>query len=272
MNRSLLLRCDTLQYYCPAWQECVRCSEYQISVGNHALWIVGSSASVITESFYVDNATILNIYFDINYIASVFDVDFDSRIDIMIYVNNNMIFYRRIGVTGKGNSRIVVDVGKKVSGNVFIKYDISVRADSGYFTWVFSYPTVVYEYNPPSTVARLHVETYPSGATVYIDGKNYGKSPVTADVSEGYHEITAELTGYRLKECYNSVKTDSTCRVYANAGEVNYVSVELEEIPAPSPVDAITTTITALPHMLIILMIFPVMNMLISYVSGMSRD
>jgi len=272
MPSSVLnLKCDTLEYYCPAWQECVECSSSLLRVGNHAAWALGSSATVETYSTSLSNATILSVQLNIVFDGGIFDADFDSYIKISLYVDGNEVYNYRKKITGLPNSTIVFDVGKKVNGKVSVKYEVSVRALSGYIIWSFSSPVIIYEYNPPSTVARLSVDTHPSGATVYVDGNIAGTSPVTLDVSEGYHEISAELTGYRLNNCVNSTKTDSTCRAYCKAGEITHVVLEFEKIPAPTPVEAVTTLLNVLPHLLIMVTIAPLMTAVMNIVSQIGK-
>jgi len=268
---SLLFNTVTLQHYCPAWQECVECSSDVLRVGNHVAWALGSSATVETYSTYLSDATILSIQLNITLDAGMFDIDFESYVRIFLYVDGTEVYSYRKNITGLSYSKIMFDVGAKVNGRVSVKYEVGVRAACGYIIWSFSNPTIIYEYNPPSTVARLTVETHPSGATVYVDGSRAGTSPVTLDVSEGYHEISAELAGYMLKNCVNSTKTDSMCRVYCKAGEVTHVVLELEQIPAPTPVEAVTTLLNVMPHLLIMVTIAPLMTAVMNMVSQIGK-
>jgi hypothetical protein len=75
----------------------------------------------------------------------------------------------------------------------------------------------------PSTIGRdsgaLTVDSRPPGATVVVDGKAVGQTPLTlSDVSEGMHSVSIELTGY------NSVTTS----VRVAAGQKNRVAASLE--------------------------------------------
>jgi len=270
-SASLIFNTSTLEYYCPAWQECVECGSELLRVGNHAAWALSSSATVETYSTYLSDATILSVQLNIAFDGGIFDVDFESYIKIFLYVDGNEIYSYRKNITGLPNSTIVFDIGKKVNGRVSVKYEVGVRALTGYIVWNFSNPTIIYEYNPPSTVARLSIDTHPSGATVYVDGNTVGTSPLTLDVDEGYHEISAELTGYRLKNCVNSAKTDSMCRAYCKSGEVTHVVLELEQIPAPTPVEAVTTLFNVLPHLLIMVTIAPLMTAVMNMVSQIGK-
>jgi sulfur carrier protein ThiS len=50
----------------------------------------------------------------------------------------------------------------------------------------------------PAKTAALDIRTKPSGATIYIDGKRSGKTPVSLkDVAPGSHHIKADLPGYQ---------------------------------------------------------------------------
>lgn len=85
---------------------------------------------------------------------------------------------------------------------------------------------------PPPTIARLDIITEPIGAKVYVDGEYVGKSPVTVDVPEGYHDIKAVLSGYTMKSC-SGQKIDDVCRVYTEVGKVTKVTITLTPTPAP---------------------------------------
>lgn len=66
---------------------------------------------------------------------------------------------------------------------------------------------------PEPTTGTLIVESYPKGATVWMDGKEYGDTPDTLyGVSAGNHEIHLELTGYN----------PTTGTAYVTAGEINH--------------------------------------------------
>jgi hypothetical protein len=75
----------------------------------------------------------------------------------------------------------------------------------------------------PGTVGRfvgvLHVDSRPSGATVFVDGKPAGKTPVeVSSVDAGSHALRIELDGYQ--------RWTSAVRVVA--GERNRVTASLE--------------------------------------------
>lgn len=68
------------------------------------------------------------------------------------------------------------------------------------------FPIIITSYEPPSkginpNTATLKIETQPSGATIFINGKRIGTSPVTAtDIEPGVITVRAEIEGYKAQE------------------------------------------------------------------------
>lgn len=48
-----------------------------------------------------------------------------------------------------------------------------------------------------ASTGRLTINTVPAGATVFVGGRQLGRSPVTTDVSYGSHDIKVELAGHK---------------------------------------------------------------------------
>lgn len=258
-STTLYFRCDTLEHYCPAWSNCVECGTGNLKVKNHVAWALGSTASVFTESIYLSNTTVTTIIVNASCDAGIFDRDLDSYIKVYLYEGNELKYFGRADITGQSPRIIYFYPNIKVNGNVKVKYEVGVRAALGEIAWNFTNPTIVYEVTPPPTTARLKIDTIPvNGAKIYVDGEIKGTSPLTIDLQEGEYTISAELENYRLKGCINSSKTDSSCIVYAPAGTVTNVVLELEQIPAPSPADAL---LMVLPFLLLISMMAPIMNL-----------
>jgi len=85
----------------------------------------------------------------------------------------------------------------------------------------------------PPGMGRLDIKTSPSGATIYVDGKIVGKSPIMVDVSPGTHDIKVELSGYKIKEAVGAeVISEDTVRADVGLGEVKTVVVTLEPTAA----------------------------------------
>jgi hypothetical protein len=224
------LDCNSLEYWCPMWQECVSCSADKVSIGNHAFWVAGSSASVYTEPVDLYGVTISTVEVNtwIEEGTSAVDVEWSSTLTLIIYCNNQEIYRNTVNVARAAEVvKYKFNVGKKVSGRVVIKYELSHEAWTGWVRRAWSSPVISYIENPPATVARIHVESYPSGASIYIDNKYVGVAPIDCDTAEGYHDITGVLRGYRLRSCGYMI-TDSSCRVYTRAGEVTSVMLEFE--------------------------------------------
>ena len=267
------LNCNTLEYWCPLWQQCVSCSTDKISIGNHAAWVVGSSASVYTESIYLDNVTIDTIEINtwIEEGTSPADVEWSSTLTLTIYCNDQEIYRDTANAARVIRGVAKFNIGKKVNGRVVIKYELSHQAWTGWVKRAWSNPTIYYTSNPQPSVARLYIDSYPSGAKIYVDGKYIGTAPVTYDTTEGNHDVTGELEGYRLKSCGYATKTDSTCRVYAKAGEVTSVMLEFEQIPQPSVFDALSMFVQVMPVLILMVMISPILNLISSLISSIKR-
>ena len=71
------------------------------------------------------------------------------------------------------------------------------------------------------TTQPVRVKSKPTGAQVFLNGKNIGATPVTAVVSRwGFHRVRIELAGYepyevRLEKHYNDA---ATANVYIGGG------------------------------------------------------
>ncbi len=74
--------------------------------------------------------------------------------------------------------------------------------------------------NTKPTEGTLEISTQPSGADIFVDGVHYGKSPLSARLSEGSHYITAVKKGYRQASTMANVV----------AGRTNSITLNLESI------------------------------------------
>jgi hypothetical protein len=270
---GIRLDCSKLEYWCPLWQECVSCSTNKISIGNHATWVVGSYASVYTEYRYLYDVTIDTVEVNtwIEEGISLLDVELSSTLTLTVFCNNQEIYRYTADVTRVTRGIAKFNVGKRVNGRVVIKYELNHRALSGWVKRAWGSPTVYYTVNPPLSIARLYIDSYPSGAKIYVDGKYIGTAPVTYDTSEGNHDVSGELEGYRLKSCGYATKTDSTCRVYAKAGEVTSVMLEFEPIPPPSVWDTLSMFVQAMPVLILMVMISPILNLVSSLIGSIGK-
>jgi hypothetical protein len=66
---------------------------------------------------------------------------------------------------------------------------------------------------PVQTLGRLVVESKPSGASIYIDGRFLGYTPYTGDVSPGRHTITLQLPGYQPYETTINITPNKTTKI-----------------------------------------------------------
>jgi len=83
----------------------------------------------------------------------------------------------------------------------------------------------------PPGVSRLDIKTLPSGATIYVDGKKVGTSPIMVDVVPGTHDIKIELSGYKVEEAVGAeVISEDTVRATVSMEEVKTVVVSLKPI------------------------------------------
>jgi hypothetical protein len=265
MRTELRYDCTTLDGYCPAWQDCIECSSYSVTVGNHAAWALGSHFDVYTNEVYLGNVTVdyIEIYTPIVEGLSPFDVEYSTEITISVYVNGGLVQTASTSFTGDRTVKFYL--GKKVSGYIKLRVHADLRAALGWKKRAVYRPVVQYTENPPPDKARIYIDSNPSGAAVYVDGKYVGTSPCYVDVSEGYHEVSGELSGYNLKSCGFADKTDSKCRVYAAKGETTTVVLEFEKPQPPSVVDTVSMMVNILPMLMLMLMISPMINL----ISGM---
>ncbi|MFO7883003.1 MAG: PEGA domain-containing protein [Kosmotogaceae bacterium] len=74
--------------------------------------------------------------------------------------------------------------------------------------------------NTKPTEGVLEIKTQPSGADIFVDGVHYGKSPLSARLSEGTHYITAVKKGYKQVSTMANVV----------AGRTNSIALNLESI------------------------------------------
>jgi hypothetical protein len=72
---------------------------------------------------------------------------------------------------------------------------------------------------PPKTEAPLVIESKPSGAAVFLDGRQVGRTPLTFPLVQiGTHSVRITLDGYR----------PWTSPVQVSATETNRVTASLE--------------------------------------------
>ena len=69
------------------------------------------------------------------------------------------------------------------------------------------------------TAYDFHIESNPSGATVYVDGTDWGTAPVTAKLEPGKHQLALEKEGYANTRTFVTVETE---------GEVTIDLISLE--------------------------------------------
>jgi len=262
MEKKLYYDCTTLDEYCPAWQDCIDCSSDAVTVGNHAAWVLGSHFDVDTDEVYLGNVTVdyIEIYTPVVEGLSPFDVEYSTEITIGVYVNGGLVQTASTSFTGDNTVKFYL--GRKVNGYLKLHIHADLRTASGWKKRAVYRPVVQYTENPPPDKARIYIDSNPSGAAVYVDGNYAGTSPCYADVSEGYHEVSGELSGYNLKSCGFSEKTDSKCRVYATRGETTTVVLEFEQPQPPSVMDTISMMVNIFPVLMLMLMISPVVNLI----------
>jgi len=64
----------------------------------------------------------------------------------------------------------------------------------------------------PST-GRARISTTPSNATLYVDGKMVGRSPINVDLDAGNHMVTAYMNGYRTETRQFTIESGKTLDV-----------------------------------------------------------
>ena len=87
----------------------------------------------------------------------------------------------------------------------------------------------------------LSINSFPSGADVYIDGMYYGKTPIEAEVSVGYHELSISKYGYLPQnEDLLIVDGEAASRSY-------YLELEKKEVAASAAVSNYTKAYEPIP-------------------------
>ncbi len=72
----------------------------------------------------------------------------------------------------------------------------------------------------------FHIDSNPSGATVYVDGTDWGTAPITAKLEPGKHQVALEKEGYADARTFVTVETE---------GEVTIDLISLEGREATGP-------------------------------------
>lgn len=80
----------------------------------------------------------------------------------------------------------------------------------------------------------LEITSEPTGAEVYIDGKDYGKTPLSVELPPSEHNVTLKMKGYR----------EHTIKVEVKAGETTSINVKLEKKTETSGTSETTSTST----------------------------
>jgi hypothetical protein len=109
----------------------------------------------------------------------------------------------------------------QVSLSGYQPYSTTASVSGGKSTYVFASLTP----SAPSTGSIYAVST-PQGASVYVDGVNYGPAPqIAAGLTPGYHQVRLSLQGFQ----------DWTGQVLVSAGTTTTVSQTLYALPTSSP-------------------------------------
>lgn len=76
-------------------------------------------------------------------------------------------------------------------------------------------PTTARPGEQPISGTAISVRSLPEGATVYIDGRSVGQTPVSVRVSPGSHEIEVRLPGYTTFRTEREVRSGQTVEINA---------------------------------------------------------
>lgn len=82
----------------------------------------------------------------------------------------------------------------------------------------------------------IRVRSYPAGATLILDGEEYGKSPTTiTNVEEGEHEYTLKAEGYKDYKGKAIVKAGELCcaDVALDIAKETYKCTPAAQTPCP---------------------------------------
>ncbi|MBC7320998.1 PEGA domain-containing protein [bacterium] len=100
--------------------------------------------------------------------------------------------------------------------------------------YVVSEGVIVPPPGPSQALGRLVVESKPSGASIFIDGRFLGYTPYTGDVSVGRHSIRLELSGYQTYETTVNITPNKTTKVSVTLKLIPYYQGTLYITSNPS--------------------------------------
>ncbi len=100
--------------------------------------------------------------------------------------------------------------------------------------YVVSEGIVIPPTGPGQALGRLEVESKPSGASIYIDGRFLGYTPYTGDVSVGRHTITLQLAGYQPYETTVNITPNKITKISASLKPIPYYQGTLYITSSPS--------------------------------------
>ena len=91
----------------------------------------------------------------------------------------------------------------------------------------------------PPGKAMLNVSTKPSGASIYINEKYVGISPISLPLDPGTYKVKAVIKGYEFKGCDGGQTGAGYCVVTLKAGESKPLTINLVKPPTPWWQDAL---------------------------------
>jgi hypothetical protein len=87
--------------------------------------------------------------------------------------------------------------------------------------------------NPPTTMARLTVTTYPVGAIVYVNQQQIGPSPADSAFDGGEISVHAEMEGYVRKDTMLTLQSGQPTSIVLELEKAQVAQVDPVTLPRP---------------------------------------
>jgi len=188
------------------------CKSDRLKSGEHTIRVMQEMFSTVEQTFVITdgNTTDLKINMSANFINVKVSTDKNSD----IYIDNELV--------GKGSWS-----GRMTEGDhVFEARKESHRNSIQSYSFVLGKDETVVIPDPKPIYGSLDICTTPMGATIILDGKKLGTTPlIVNDVLIGNHELRLEKTDCATLEKMVEVKEDEMVAVNETLSDAKYVTI-----------------------------------------------
>ena len=141
----------------------------------------------------------------------------------------------KITLTADNNTEIYIDsvfktqgtwTGELYSGTHQIVYRKQYHHDASQTIQVEAGKSKKYELKPTPINGTISIDTEPSGATVYVDNKNVGTTPLEATYIIGKHNVKVDKNGFGSVSWDVVIKENDTLYYKKVLGEVTYITIQ----------------------------------------------